>query len=62
MEIQKVQYIIDAEVVQAVGNYLSSRPWAEVHEVMPVLQNLEIYVPASTQGKEGEGSSITDNK
>lgn len=38
-----LKFIIDSDVLQAVGNYLSTRPWAEVHELIDALRKLEVY-------------------
>ena len=34
--------IIDSTVRDVVAQYLASRPWGEVHQIMPVLINLPI--------------------
>lgn len=40
MEPEK-QYLIDAELVQGILNYLSTRPYAEVHQAIPALLALK---------------------
>jgi len=42
-------YIISEQIVKALLSYLATRPYQEVHQVMPVLQSLE-EVP--TENKE----------
>jgi hypothetical protein len=32
---------IPASLAQAIGNYLASRPWSEVHEAMEALKRLQ---------------------
>ena len=36
----KVKKLIDAALVEALIQYLSSRPWNEVQQAMPALMNL----------------------
>lgn len=35
------QYLIDESVVKGIINYLATKPWNEVYQVMPVLTNLK---------------------
>lgn len=38
-----MKYIITEEVIKALVTYLATRPYQEVYQVMPVLQNLPEY-------------------
>lgn len=42
-------YLIPRNVVVAIGEYLSQRPWSEVEQVMPILRSLS---PAPDYQKE----------
>jgi hypothetical protein len=47
--------IIGNELVQALVNYLATRPYQEVHQVMPLLLNLTDYTaPVSPETPIGE--------
>jgi len=52
------KYIIDADVLQAVVNYLAARPWKEVAGVMPKLLELEKYIAASKTDVVNESLSL----
>lgn len=53
--------LIPKSVVIAIGDYLSKRPWSEVNQVMPVLQNLETLSSylESTQGQSTTADATT---
>lgn len=55
-----MKLLIDAEVAQAVINYMAGRPYAEVYKLLPGLTNLspapEVAPPTKEVGSEVEPS------
>lgn len=46
--------IIDNDIVEALLRYLIIRPYNEVHQVIPILQNLPILVESKPEDKKPE--------
>lgn len=49
MESNEQMFLIPKSVVMAIGEYLATRPWKEVNQVMPVLQGLELASPSAAE-------------